>query len=89
MNAIEENPKESRRKWLSKVLKYQGSIWFWKKGYHGEEILSRDFYETKVDYMHRNPVKAGIVEKEEEYLWSSAGNFFGIRKGYLDLHYFG
>jgi len=89
MKAIEENPKESRKQWLSKVLRYQGKIWFWKEGYHGEEIFSQDFYDTKVGYIHNNPVRAGMVEKEEEYLWSSAGDFYGVRKGYLNLHYFG
>ncbi len=24
-----------------------------------------------------------MVEKEEEYLWSSAGDLYGVRKGYL------
>jgi hypothetical protein len=31
-----------------------------------------DFYHTKVNYIHMNPVRAGIVEKEEEYTNSSA-----------------
>lgn len=35
--------------------------------------------------MHQNPVKTGIVEKEEEYLYSSCGDYYGIRKGKLDL----
>ena len=89
VKAIKENPYESRKKWLTKVLKYEGRIWYWKEGYHGEEVLSMDFYNSKVDYIHNNPVRAGIVEKEEEYLWSSAGDFYGVRKGYLELHYFG
>ena len=35
-----------------------------------------------------NPVRAGIVEKEEEYLNSSAADFYGIRKGKLVLNEF-
>jgi len=35
-----------------------------------------------------NPVRAGIVEKEEEYLNSSAGDYFGIRKGKLELSWY-
>ena len=30
----------------------------------------------------------GLVEKEEEYLWSSCGESYGIRKGPLDLEIF-
>jgi hypothetical protein len=57
------------------------------KRYHGEEIFTKEFYEIKKDYIHANPAKAGIVEKEEEYLYSSAGDYYGIRKGLLDIEY--
>ena len=87
--SISENWKESRKEWLLKVLNYNGKIWFWEEGYHGEEILSTEFYDSKVNYIHLNPVRAGIVEKEEEYLNSSAGEFFGIRKSKLELTIFG
>ena len=87
--AIEENKRESRRQWLTMLLSYNGRIWFWQEGYHGEEVLTQEFYESKVNYIHLNPVRAGYVEKEEEYLWSSAGDFFGVRKGSLDLCRFG
>jgi hypothetical protein len=33
----------------------------------------------------RSPVRAGLVEKEEEYLWSSCGALYGARKGLLEL----
>jgi REP element-mobilizing transposase RayT len=66
-------------------LKKDNKIWFWEEGYHGEEIYSKSFYDSKVNYIHSNPVRADIVEKEEEYLNSSAGDFWGIRKGKIDL----
>ena len=87
--AIIENEKESRKEWLLKVLNYNGKIWFWEEGYHGEEIFSNEFYDSKVSYLHLNPVRAGIVEKEEDYLNSSAGEFFGLRKSKLELSKFG
>ena len=86
--AIIENEKESRKEWLLKVLNYNGKIWFWEEGYHGEEIFSSEFYDSKVSYLHLNPVRAGIVEKEEDYLNSSAGEFFGLRKSKLELSKF-
>ncbi|MBY0543836.1 MAG: transposase [Sphingobacteriaceae bacterium] len=86
--AIEENPKESRKKWLLKVLKYDDKIWFWEEGYHGEEVFTQGFLDIKLNYIHMNPVRAGIVEKEEEYLNSSAADFYGIRKGKLVLNEF-
>ncbi|MFN0290883.1 REP-associated tyrosine transposase [Pedobacter helvus] len=87
-NAIENNPQESRKNWLLKVLSYEDKIWFWEEGYHGEEIYTQAFFDSKVDYIHQNPVRAGIVEKEEEYLNSSAGDIYGIRGGKLLLSEF-
>ena len=85
VEAIEKNPKESRKSWLLWLLKKEDKIVFWKEGYHGEEITDQYFFESKLNYIHQNPVKAFIVEKEEEYLYSSCGDYYGIRKGALDL----
>ncbi|TKC03159.1 REP-associated tyrosine transposase [Pedobacter cryotolerans] len=85
VDAIANNATESRKNWLLWLLKNDNEINFWQEGYHGEEIFTLEFFETKLNYMHQNPVKAGIVEKEEEYLYSSCGDYYGIRKGKLDL----
>jgi putative transposase len=87
--AIESNPKESRRGWLLRVLSHNGKIWLWEEGYHGEEITSQNFFDTKLRYLHQNPVKAGIVEKEEEYLHSSCRDYYGIREEGIPLVHFG
>jgi REP element-mobilizing transposase RayT len=83
--AIENNARESRKRWLLWLLKKEDKIWFWEEGYHGEEIFSQDFFDTKLNYIHLNPVRAGLVEKEEEYLYSSCGDIYGVRKGLLEL----
>ncbi|HRP40062.1 MAG: transposase [Chitinophagales bacterium] len=85
VNAIRENPRESRRKWLLWLFKKEEKVWFWEEGYHGEEIFSKAFFDTKLKYIHQNPVRAGIVEKEEEYLLSSCCDYYGNRKGLLEL----
>ncbi len=82
---IEANPKESGKRWLLWLLKKENHIWFWEEGYHAEEIISQEFYETKLNYIHLNPVRAGIVEKEEEYLYSSCADHYGVKKGVLVL----
>ena len=86
--AIQNNELESRRNWLLWLLKKDDHIWFWEEGYHGEEIRTKSFFDSKVEYIHQNPVRAGIVEKEEEYLLSSCGDFYGTRKGLLELEPF-
>ncbi|MBB2146325.1 transposase [Pedobacter sp. LMG 31464] len=85
VEAITNNTNESRKRWLLWLLVSEGEISFWQEGYYGEEIFSASFFETKLNYIHQNPVRAGLVEKEEEYVYSSCGDYYGIRKGKLEL----
>jgi REP element-mobilizing transposase RayT len=77
-----KNEPESRREWMlerfSKAAKRHGRnkhYQFWKYGNHPEEIYSEKFMWSKLDYIHLNPVKAGLVTKASEYLYSSAKNY--------------
>lgn len=88
ISCIESNEHESRKSWLLWLLKKDEKIWFWEEGYHGKEILTKEFFNNKMDYIHLNPVRAGLVEKEEEYTWSSCADLYGIKKGLLDLKEF-
>lgn len=85
VKAIEDNELESRKRWMLWLLKKEGHIWFWEEGYHGVEITTEDFFATKLKYIHLNPVRAGLVEKEEDYLLSSCADLYGLRKGPLKL----
>jgi putative transposase len=85
VEAINQNPKESRKRWLLWLLKKEERLWFWEEGYHPKEVRTKEFFDIKAKYLHLNPVRAGIVEKEEEYLYSSCGDFYGTRKGLLEL----
>jgi REP element-mobilizing transposase RayT len=87
VEAIERNPKESRKSWLLWLLKGKGNITFWQEGNHPEEIRTMDFFRQKINYIHQNPVRATIVDKEEEYIYSSARAFYN-KKGLLELSYF-
>ena len=73
---------ESRREWMlerfklateshSRNKKYQ----FWQLGNHAEEIYSEKFMWSKIDYIHFNPVRAGIVLNPQDYTHSSASNY--------------
>lgn len=87
INAIKANNQESRRNWMLWLLNPNEEKQFWQPGNHPEEIWSADFFRQKMNYIHQNPVRAGIVEKEEEYIYSSARDFCN-RKGLLDLSYY-
>jgi hypothetical protein len=47
----------------------------WTHKNHAVVLYSVDFARQKLDYLHNNPVRAGIVRKPEEYIYSSASNY--------------
>ncbi len=85
--AIEKNKRESRKSWLMWLLKQKDDILFWQPGNHPEEIRTREFFQQKLDYIHNNPVRAGWVDKAEDYRYSSARDFYGIN-GLIELTHF-
>ena len=48
---------------------------FWQYGNHSEEIYTNKFMWSKLDYIHLNPVRAGLVEKASHFIYSSASNY--------------
>ena len=56
----------------------------WTNDNHPEECYSTDFINVKLNYIHENPVRAGIVRKAEDYLYSSAANYAGL-EGVIDV----
>jgi len=45
---------------------------FWQKGFFDFGILTEEKFREKFNYIHFNPVKWGLVEKAEDYKYSSA-----------------
>jgi REP element-mobilizing transposase RayT len=91
ISAIEENNGESRRNWMLWIFKSAAKKnknnkydQFWKQDSHAEQLLSNDFMTQKLDYIHNNPVEAGIVDEPEYYKYSSASDYAGIM-GLLSL----
>jgi REP element-mobilizing transposase RayT len=50
----------------------------WLDGYHPEIIYSNSFFFQKLNYIHNNPVVAGLVKEPEDYYYSSARNYAGL-----------
>lgn len=44
----------------------------WHEGSHLEAIYDDDFARQKIEYIHNNPVKAGLVSNAEDWRYSSA-----------------
>jgi REP element-mobilizing transposase RayT len=77
-----ESATESRKEWILKVFKdaafkhkRNSDYQVWTHENHAEILYSNEFIEQKLDYIHQNPVRSGIVEKAEEYRYSSARTY--------------
>lgn len=82
--SVKEEP-ESRREWMLHRFEYAAKFnkrnehyQFWTHDNHPEGIFTPQFFNQKLHYIHMNPVRAGIVELPEHYLYSSARNYAGL-----------
>jgi hypothetical protein len=56
----------------------------WQDGNDAQQIESNGYLEEKLNYFHNNPVKAELVERPEDYLYSSARDYAG-EKGLVEV----
>jgi REP element-mobilizing transposase RayT len=75
----------SRSKWMLTRFEYRGkylnritNFKFWQDGNQARIIYSPDIFYQKLAYIHKNPVKARIVTRPEDYVFSSARNYAGL-----------
>ena len=84
---------ESRRAWLTYMFEFYAKrtnanqiFKVWTSNNHPEEIYSREFLLSKLNYIHLNPVRAGLVAEPEHYLYSSASNYVH-NKGLIEIDF--
>ena len=51
--------------------KYQRSGHLFQDRFRSEPVESAEYFLTLLRYIHQNPLKAGLVEKVDDYKWSS------------------
>lgn len=93
IKAITDHPRESRKQWMLEIFAKAGTAnnrnktyQFWRQDNHPIELFSSNFIEQKLDYIHNNALAAGIVDKAEEYVYSSARDYYnGKSCGLLNI----
>lgn len=80
---IQEEP-ESRKQWLLHRFEFSAKLnpkvrhyKLWQDGNEAKELISNNFIDQKLDYIHQNPVRAEWVDEPEHYRYSSARNYAG------------
>jgi putative transposase len=85
LNSLKQDTFESRREWLLRMFTTGNERYrFWAEGNEPKIIYSNNFFDQKLNYIHNNPVKAGLVLEAEHYVYSSAFDYAG-GKGLLDI----
>ena len=74
---VADNPQESRREWLHYLFQYYGKAagqthQVWQSGGHYIRLTSEPMALRARDYIHQNPVAAGMVYDAMHYPYSSA-----------------
>jgi REP element-mobilizing transposase RayT len=92
LNEIKESVTESRKEWILFLFAKAGkqnsnntNYQFWRQDNHPIELdFHSNMFEQRLNYLHNNPVEAGIVENEVDYLYSSARDYQG-GKGLIEI----
>lgn len=82
---------ESRREWLLLLFnkaaqkhKRNSKYQVFTHENHAVELYSDKFIDQKLEYIHENPVRAGIVKEPEEYIYCSASNY-ALQSSIMDV----
>lgn len=82
LEAIENNPQESRKEWLLWMFERAGKknattskYQFWQQNNKPIELWSEKVIKQKINYIHNNPVESGFVTNAIDWKYSSARNY--------------
>lgn len=88
---LKNSTQDNRREWILPILRNNGlknpansNNQMWQQPYFAKEIFTMDFLFQKLNYIHMNPVRAGIVDEPKHYKYSSAGDYCG-NKGLVEV----
>jgi putative transposase len=92
--AIQENTQESRREWMLNIFSYAGktnnnntSFQFWKQDYHPIELNTVEKTQQRLNYLHENPVRSGLVWEPWHYKYSSANDYYSNEHGLIEIEH--
>jgi putative transposase len=69
----------------SRKLKWPDEAQFWQRRYYDFNVWNPEKTTEKLRYMHRNPVKRGLVTKPEDWAWSSFRHYATGLEGTVEI----
>lgn len=76
-----QNLQSSYTKAMNKRYNRHGSLF--QSHFKAKPVSSDHYLITLLTYIHQNPVRSGLVERAEDWLFSSCQDYFDLRKGTL------
>jgi putative transposase len=75
---------QENKQWLLKQFEFYKGVHkgksqhqVWQEGVHPQAIITEPMLRQKLDYIHYNPVRLGLVDRPEDWRYSSARNYLG------------
>ena len=94
LKAIAANERESRKNWMLWIFKKAGEknkrnneYQFWQQDNHPVQCDMDDILDSRINYLHENPVRAGLVRHAQDYIYSSAIDYYTEEKGLLEMDF--
>jgi putative transposase len=76
---------KSLKQGVARRLALRAEDSFWQARYYDFNVWSERKFVEKLRYIHRNPVKRGLVEKPEEWAWSSFRHYACGEVGVVEI----
>ena len=67
------------------ISRRRGEHPFWQARYYDFNVHSSKKVSEKLHYMHQNPVRRGLVEKPEQWAWSSFCHYASGERGTVEI----
>lgn len=76
---------KSLKQGVARRLALRAKDSFWQVRYYDFNVWSESKFVEKLRYIHRNPVKRGLVEKPEDWPWSSFRHYASGEIGVVEI----
>ena len=86
---LKQDGRDTILQWLrdatQRARRDSGELGLWQDGFHPQAVWSADVFQQKLDYVHDNPCRKGLVQRPEHWWYSSAGHYARDRATCLEV----
>jgi putative transposase len=76
---------QSLKQGVARRLALRSADPFWQARYYDFNVWSERKFVEKLRYIHRNPIKRGLVARPEDWAWSSFRHYLSGESGRVDI----